>query len=143
MKPSDRNRMLLVMSHLLAGLLGAICGYAYDYRRGPLVDTIIEGMTDLPQSDAAAIAYRFGTAQHAHSLLLALPVPDTQDQSQLAGILFRYLRVTAVCNELGDLSCESKYLALATQICDRRYRKHCTPDKMTKALEIAKKPRFH
>jgi len=138
---SFRHHRVLILSHLTVALLGLIGGYAYDHHRGPIVDTFLESLAEYPQSEAAALAYRFGTAEHARSLLLALPVPVTQDKAELAGLFFRYLRVAVVCNEQGDLSCEDTYLALARQTCDRRDRTPCRPDKVAKALDIVKKPR--
>ncbi len=141
MKPTTTRMKYLIVSHILAAVLGSAIGYAYDWRYGKAVEFFGQMIAERPQSDAARLAFRYGNPDQARSILSAIPVFDTSDPFHWNEMLGRDIRFLILCREQRDSNCADQFLASAVEDCRRLKRSPCTPDYLNKFADMIARDR--
>jgi hypothetical protein len=120
----------LTASHLGAVLLGLGAG-AQQVRRSDTESTIAL-MAAAPRYDAAELAFRFGTREHAQQLTLSLPPPQLEDLAD-AEVMAREVRLAALFGE-HEHTKGGPHLQAALGAC-RRFRSDCNLSALAKWAE--------
>jgi hypothetical protein len=93
------RRRLLVASHAAMILLGTIAGRLYwETQRGTVESTVVE-VARSPQAAAAEVAYRFGRAEHARTLLIDMHRMRDRDIVGLGDSMMTELRLAVLDRE--------------------------------------------
>jgi hypothetical protein len=131
-KLSRRTVVWLSATHAFVLLLGIAAGFAYDIRQRDRLATLLAHLGRMPRVEAADVAYRFGTAEHARALLSALP-----DDGDAMNTYFRELRLAAVDGEHIAGSTRQAHLVRARAACQRLRFKSCDLEKIRMSAEHA------
>jgi hypothetical protein len=114
-------------------MLGIGGGYAYDHHYARTIDSINQTIAHAPQSNAAALAFRHGSPEHARALLSVVPISDDNDMFHWGDHLVRDLRLAVICKEQQDASGEAAYLASAVEDWRHLGKQPCTLEYMSRA----------
>lgn len=139
MKPTKTRMKYLVVSHILAAVLGSAIGCTYDWRYGKTIEFVSQIIAQSAPSDAARLTFRYGTPEQARSILSVVPVSDTSDPFHWNELLGRDIRFLILCREQHDSNCVDQFLASSVEDCRRLKWSSCTPDNLNKfANKIAR-----
>ena len=124
----------LVVSYSLVVLLAwPMGGLFWSTKRG-FVQGVTEGIARRPRADAAYLAFRFGTVDHARTLLSHLP-PSSNPVAASVDSMNTELRLAALDGEHLGESKTAPHLSAAAAAC-ARFRSDCA---LAPLRELAKK----
>ena len=120
--------MRLSVSHVLAGLLGVAAGYVYTTKVSTSTEVVLQGYKRRPLLDAANVAFRFGSPDHARATLESLLRIRPSNELEWGDTMMAELRLAILDRELAAGSQRSPHLDAARAACRRVGRSDCAAE---------------
>ena len=108
---------LLAASHALAVLLAWTAGSVYFGITRGSIQASIDNISRQPRADAANLAFRFGSAEHARILLSNMPPITSGNAIASADLMLTELRLAALENEHLEHTNPAPHLEAAANAC--------------------------
>ena len=94
-----RRLKALARSHVAAALLGLVIAHVIWWRMAPGMQAVLDGITRLPLGQAAQLAFRFGSEQHARAVLNHLKIAPRSEELGALDDMVIELRLGALAGE--------------------------------------------
>jgi hypothetical protein len=120
----------LFVSHAVIAGLGVGAGVAYATKSSTATQGFLDGFKRRPLLDAANVAYRFGSSEHARATLESLlKLPKTSTQAW-GDAMTAELRLAVLDREIAEGAKGSPHLDAARSACRRFRGSDCAPEKL-------------
>jgi hypothetical protein len=126
----------LVASHALTILLAVGAGWVYWGTTRDATQSFIDTIALAPRFDAANLAFRFGSADHARGLLNTLPMNPGGDPIAWGDRMMTEVRLAVLDQEHSKHATSTPHLSAARDACSRSGRVSCREDEV---LELARR----
>lgn len=107
----------LARSHIAAALLGLVIAHGIWWRIAPGMQRVVDGITRWPLGQAAQLAFRFGSEQHARAVLNHLKVAPRDDVLGPLDDMVIELRLGALAGEHETVGVPTPHLDTAQRFC--------------------------
>lgn len=134
-----RRLKALARSHVAAALLGLVIAHVVWWRMAPGMQAVLDGITRWPLGQAAQLAFRFGSEQHARAVLNHLKVaPRSEELGPLDDMVIE-LRLGALAGEHETADAPTSHLEAAKRFCAKAGQTldrppTCTPAKLRQLM---------
>jgi len=126
-----------LLGHFAAVLLGIVAGVVYDRAHGAWAAQKVLSMLDrIPHSQAATLAYRFGSVGQARVLLQGLLRKAPSDDLAWGDVMLTRVRLAILDGEHTRASGPTPQLAAAADACRRFGSQSCSAEQLS---ELARK----